>query len=367
MDIRKSFDNLSANEIENFIEALVKLKAEIVNPNAPSSEQYSTYDQFVALHLAVMRLSISGSAPINFGHNNIAFLPWHREFIRRFELALQRVKPGVTLPYWDWSKIIETNNLLFTDDFLGPLRQNSGIVMPISSGYFAYDAPVPRPIWWPNGFNGWRIPQGIRTFNSGTTTAPVFPDRIYRVADITPFSGLIWPPTATDISNTIAIDLNIPAINDYYFLWLAVEQGQFYRINAAGTALESVDIRMHNTGHNWIGGHMATGGSPNEPAFWLHHSFVDYLWAAWQDNGHAAESDYPNAINGPGGIVNPPGSLLNDEMWPWVGNAPGYQPDVSQRVVDMLPDYTNETPVVLKEVLDFRSMGYSYDNLEVTS
>ena len=30
------------------------------------------------------------------------FLPWHRIYLYEFELALQDIVPGVTLPYWDW-------------------------------------------------------------------------------------------------------------------------------------------------------------------------------------------------------------------------------------------------------------------------
>ncbi|HET6764317.1 MAG TPA: tyrosinase family protein, partial [Longimicrobiaceae bacterium] len=31
------------------------------------------------------------------------FLPWHRVYLYEFEMALQDVAPGVTLPYWDWT------------------------------------------------------------------------------------------------------------------------------------------------------------------------------------------------------------------------------------------------------------------------
>lgn len=34
-------------------------------------------------------------------HWGPAFLPWHREFLRQFEVALQKEVPGVALPYWD--------------------------------------------------------------------------------------------------------------------------------------------------------------------------------------------------------------------------------------------------------------------------
>lgn len=37
-------------------------------------------------------------------HRGPAFLPWHRYFLREFELALQQSQPQVTLPYWDWTR-----------------------------------------------------------------------------------------------------------------------------------------------------------------------------------------------------------------------------------------------------------------------
>lgn len=37
----------------------------------------------------------------HFGHNP-AFVPWHREFINRFEILLQEERPTLTLLYWDW-------------------------------------------------------------------------------------------------------------------------------------------------------------------------------------------------------------------------------------------------------------------------
>ena len=37
-------------------------------------------------------------------HGWSIFLPWHRMYLRNFELALQDIVPSVTLPYWDWTK-----------------------------------------------------------------------------------------------------------------------------------------------------------------------------------------------------------------------------------------------------------------------
>jgi tyrosinase len=37
----------------------------------------------------------------------------------------------------------------------------------------------------------------------------------------------------------------------------------------------------HNTTHTWIGGDFRTGGSANDPIFWMHHCMIDYCWAKW--------------------------------------------------------------------------------------
>lgn len=36
-------------------------------------------------------------------HNSLRFLPWHREFVNRYEALLREVKPALTLLYWDWT------------------------------------------------------------------------------------------------------------------------------------------------------------------------------------------------------------------------------------------------------------------------
>ena len=41
-------------------------------------------------------------------------------------------------------------------------------------------------------------------------------------------------------------------------------------------------VNLHNRVHVWVGGQMGTGVSPNDPVFWLHHAFIDKLWADWQ-------------------------------------------------------------------------------------
>ncbi len=39
---------------------------------------------------------------------------------------------------------------------------------------------------------------------------------------------------------------------------------------------------FHNLLHGLVGGTMVTSGSPADPIFWLHHAFIDKIWADWQ-------------------------------------------------------------------------------------
>src|SRR3954465_1485220 len=42
--------------------------------------------------------------PISCTHPSTLFLPWHRAYLYFFEKALQDQVPGMTLPWWDWTK-----------------------------------------------------------------------------------------------------------------------------------------------------------------------------------------------------------------------------------------------------------------------
>jgi tyrosinase len=42
------------------------------------------------------------------------------------------------------------------------------------------------------------------------------------------------------------------------------------------------ELTVHGATHNAVGGDMAGAASPTDPLFWLHHAFVDKVWAEWQ-------------------------------------------------------------------------------------
>jgi hypothetical protein len=93
--------------------------------------------------------------------------------------------------------------------------------------------------------------------------------------------------------------------------------------------------QLHNRVHVWVGGSMEPMSSPNDPVFFLHHCFVDKVWADWQRAFPGAP--YPAA----GPAV---GHRLNDPMSPF--STPG-------------------TPVRPADTLDHHAMGYAYDNEDV--
>ncbi|HYC93563.1 MAG TPA: tyrosinase family protein [Thermoanaerobaculia bacterium] len=53
-------------------------------------------------------------------HNSPAFLPWHREFVNRYEVLLQEYEPTLKLLYWDWTTPLAGPPFNFlTSSFMG--------------------------------------------------------------------------------------------------------------------------------------------------------------------------------------------------------------------------------------------------------
>jgi len=60
---------------------------------------------------------------------------------------------------------------------------------------------------------------------------------------------------------------------------------------------------MHNSVHCAIGGVMCTAAASNAPEFFLHHTFMDKIWANWQAQSPAHVTAYQGSLLGamPGG------------------------------------------------------------------
>jgi tyrosinase len=57
------------------------------------------------------------------------------------------------------------------------------------------------------------------------------------------------------------------------------------------SASGELEVTPHNFVHRWVEGVMASGESPLDPIFWLHHCNVDRLYSEWlRGDGHASPS-----------------------------------------------------------------------------
>src|SRR5262245_13622097 len=224
MPVRKNAKFLSPTEIENFVKACVLMKADIVNPGAPASQQYSRWDENVAIHWMIQQASAPGGLFVNFGHGGsgaYSFLSWHRFFLYQFEKQLQGYVPGVMLPYWDWTDPAP----IMTDTFMGP---NGTMSSEVRSGYFAKNAPgtpgnpTPAPPWWPTGLPGWLLPSAFGAAAGALKRS---------------IGGLGGLPSTNDLRTTLG-RTTYPA---------------FQNTLESGNGLISGN-QLHNGLHGWIGG-----------------------------------------------------------------------------------------------------------------
>ena len=247
---RKNQSTLTSTEKSRFVAAVLALKAS------------GKYDTYVEQHMDFMSSA----------HRAPAFLPWHREFLRRFELDLRAVDSSVTLPYWDWTVDNSPTASLWADDFMGPSgRPSDGQVM---SGPFAFSGGN-----WTLAFDG----PFLRRRLGASFSAPTL-------------------PTPGDVTSALAtVPYDVPPYNDGFSLAGFRNTVEGWR-NGPQT---------HNRVHVWVGGSMGPASSPNDPVFFLNHCFEDKLWADWQA-AHPGEGYVP--VSG-----GPAGHNLNDAMQPWAG------------------------------------------------
>ncbi|MCF6363503.1 MAG: tyrosinase family protein [Gammaproteobacteria bacterium] len=326
MGIRKNAKYLTESEREDFVRACVMMKADIVNPGASADDQYSHWDEYVAIHRMIQNANSPSVNNVNFGHGGngaFSFLSWHRYYLFQFELQLQSYVPNVMLPYWDWTD----PSSIMTDTFLGPNGNASNIV---TSGYFAQDAPstgsnpTPSPAWWPADLSGW---------NLHSSMGPAWEGPLQRNLG-EPFNL----PSVAQIRQA----LNSVAYDNFQD---ALETGQ----GIAGT-------RLHNGLHVWIGGHMSNvTASTFDPIFYLHHCNIDRLWAMWQMDGNA--DIYPE-------VGGDNGHHRNDIMYPWTGDEEGYSTNINFDPI-VMPNFSALGPQRNVDTLNHRALGYTYDTLPI--
>lgn len=160
-------------------------------------------------------------------HGGSYFLPWHRLFLLRLENALRKIQPNFALPYWDWT-------------------QDAG------------DAARSR-VWNPEFAGG--AQRGDRPIQTG------------------PFSNM---EARQPFRHLVRRDFTSGTSGEIPLLW---SQGSLDQLIAEPSWTDFTDgvESAHALPHIYIGGDMSDAHqAPNDPLFYLHHAFVDYLWSTRQ-------------------------------------------------------------------------------------
>ncbi|MFF3494389.1 tyrosinase family protein [Streptomyces sp. NPDC002795] len=241
------------------------------------------YDEFVRMHIDFY--VGDGDGGLRVAHMTPSFFPWHRKFLLEFERALQRVDPGVTVPYWDWTVDRTPAVSLWADDFLGGNGRRSD--RRVTSGPFAHH------------HGHWKIRAAVT-------------DGDFLMRDFGRPKSPVGLPSKADLAD---------AMNQSEY---DVEPWNSLSTRGFRNRLEGWPVRRgdrtwfnHNLVHRWVGGHMLGAGSVNDPVFWLHHSFVDLCWSRWRQRRPKAARYLPAQAPALGEAQRGRVLALGDTMPPW--------------------------------------------------
>ncbi|MFD5418345.1 tyrosinase family protein [Streptomyces sp. NPDC127069] len=270
MYTRQNQKNLTAAQKKRFTSALLELK------------RNGVYDEFVRTHGTYF--VPDRDTKLRVGHMSPSFFPWHRSYLLEFEKRLREVDPQVSVPYWDWTTDSSPVSSLWAEDFLGGTGREGDLQ--VTTGPFAHR-------------------RGNWTITEGVSEAPFLTRNLGRPGN--PISL----PTAAELQ--WAIDDPVYDSSP----WNSTTGGGSFRNKLEGWAApKSERWRNHNKVHQWIGGHMTGATSPNDPAFWLHHAFVDLIWDRWQQR-HPGSGYLPAAPPELGDLQRGRVIALDEPMPPW--------------------------------------------------
>ena len=258
---RKEYGSLSRQEKLNFISAIkcVMGKSSLLHKTVPATT--NRFDDYAAIHVN-MTTSI---------HIDGIFLSWHRHFVYLMEKELQSCGWPSTLgmPYWNYTLYPDLEKSPLFDGTETSLGGN-GLYDPDSGVYVTPSGAV-----LPHGSGGGCVTKGPFAYHTVN-----FQPLDFNLV----FTGLPanWtqpnPHCMTrDLNNYGVINFNNKSDIDYLLARATLADFQT-DINGYGDS-----PGVHGGGHYAIGG---TGydffGSPQDPAFYLHHSMLDNIWEQWQ-------------------------------------------------------------------------------------
>jgi tyrosinase len=287
-NVRKNITELSAAEKADYVAAVLALK----NMPSPydSTHKLNYYDQFVYWHLQAF---LCNGPSAGAAHMGPAFLPWHRQFLLLYEKALNQATPGknITVPYWDFTDP-SSFSVIFADDLMGGGGDSA-------DNYAVHTGAFKKGSWTLNVLDPSEI-------------VPIQFNFLTRAFGTYKKGGF---PTSADITSMLAHTQYDVAPWDMFS-----DTNMSFRNDTIWSS------KMHNVVHLLVGGiwqdsvagTITAMTSPNDPAFFLLHSNLDRLWAAW-------EARHPNTYEPTSGAMM--GQNRFDKMWPYSTIGQSITPD----------------------------------------
>ncbi|CAJ0587640.1 unnamed protein product, partial [Mesorhabditis spiculigera] len=253
--VRKEYHTLTDVERNRYHAALKTLKKKGV------------YDVFATFHA-------KASNAMN-AHHGPAFLPWHRELLKRYELELRKIDPRVSLPYW----LSSVNNYAPREpDF--PWRSRQQITF---SPKFMGSAVGPVKTGPAAGWNRTdRVRLGFDIYDTVFSSGPLTRNAGDRNAYFVLTNAALILEYANDY--TWVFRTPPPYMETCTTDWFKSTQPSF-------------EV-YHGYGHMTVGGDMnvtATAGA--DPLFFMHHANYDQLFETWRQKWQdrdERETQYPS-------------------------------------------------------------------------
>ncbi|KAJ7489295.1 hypothetical protein FB451DRAFT_686309 [Mycena latifolia] len=213
------------------------------------------FDDFQALHvLLAPEVHLVGQ-----------FLPWHRRLLNMLETAL-RQECGFqgAIPYWDWSQDVDSGLPL--------------VKSPVFDGVYGFGGNGADVLNYAGQFGNLSLLSSAGWVAPGAGGGCVLdgPFAAYNLS-IGPGTNVTNHCLQRALNDNIRSFLSGPKVADV----LGQSTFEAFRVELEGAPVTS-SMRLHDAGHNVVGGEMADSySSPGDPIFYLHHAFLDKLWSQW--------------------------------------------------------------------------------------
>ncbi|KAJ7100707.1 tyrosinase [Mycena belliarum] len=306
--VRQEWRALTNSQKASYISAVQCLQRLPGTTNLPGAR--TRFDDFQAIHVLMSEeIHLVGQ-----------FLPWHRRLLNVFETALREecAFHGV-IPYWDWSQDVDSGLPLARSPVFDAVHGfgGNGADVPDYAGQFGNLTLLSSAGWVAPGAGGGCVLDG-------------------------PFAAynLSVGPGTTPTNHCLqrALNDNISGFLSGARVASVLRQPTFeaFRVELEGAPV-TTGMRLHDGGHNAIGGEMGDRfSSPGDPIFYLHHAFLDKLWWQW------AGLKFPSRLDEVSGRSTP-------------------SPPFASVSLDFELDMKNLGPVVkIREMMDIRNNALCY-------